>query len=410
MKFTFITLGCPKNEVDTEYYIKKLSKMGHSFVEEPESADYIFLNTCAFIKDAISESMETYRRLVATYGEDKVILTGCMVERLKHKLSNTRFIRGDDIVHINKLINNTYVPDFSKKQHFIYNGERFYKDNLPYAYIKIQEGCSRRCTFCTIPSIRGKPRFRNIEEIKREALELSKNGKIEIILVGEDLTLYKDLIPLLDTLIKIDSIKLIRLMYLHPQGIKRELLEFIRENPKIARYLHIPIQHASERVLKLMGRSGGERAVKKAIENVRKIIPGAFIRTEIMVGFPEEQESDFNVLLNFLEDAHIERLGIFKYSQEEGTKSFSLNQVDEDVKEERFQRAHLLASILMEEAQKRLHKKRVRIIADTPRIGRTEFDTPTSDLIVRFKKPLLSGKIYRKKLLYSEESGLIIAS
>ncbi len=410
MNFTFVTLGCPKNEVDTEYYIKKLQDRGHNFVKSPDSADYIFINTCAFIKDAISESMETYNELASKYGKERVIITGCLVERLKHNISDIKFVRGDDISRIDEVINNAYVPDFSKKQRFLYSGDRVCRENLPYAYVKIQEGCSRRCTYCTIPAIRGKPRYRNIESIHKEVEELVNIGKKEIILVGEDLTLYKDLIPLLKLLVGIRNLKLIRLMYLHPQGVKRELLEFIRDNPKIARYLHIPIQHASHRILRLMGRSGGERAVKKAIENARKIIPEAFIRTEIIVGFPEERESDFNKLLNFLEDARIERIGVFKYSREEGTKSFSMSQVDEDIKEERFQRAHLLASILMEEAQRSLDKKKVRIIADTSTMGRTEFDAPISDLSVRFQKPLNSGKIYRKKLLYTENSCLITTS
>ena len=410
MRFTFVTLGCPKNEVDTEYYIKKLIGLGHTFVKDRDIADFIFLNTCAFIKDAISESMETYEELAEKYGKERIIITGCLVERLKHNLSGIKYIRGDDIEKVDAVINGKYVPDFSKRQHFIYKGDRYCRDSLPYAYVKIQEGCSRKCTFCTIPAIRGKPRFRSVKSITKEVEILAKNGKKEIILVGEDLTLYKDLLWLLDALSSLKNVKLIRLMYLHPQGAKRELLQYMRDNPKIAKYIHIPIQHINGKVLKFMGRSGGERAVRKAMEYARKIVPNAFIRTEIMVGFPGEQDNHFEELLKFLEDIKIERIGVFKYSREEGTKSFSMEQVDEDVKEERFQRAHLLASLLMEEAQKSLNGKRVRVIADTNFLGRTEYDAPSSDFTVKFKKPLENGRIYRKKLVYKGDFELIITS
>lgn len=409
MNFTFITLGCPKNEVDTAYYIKKLQDLGHHFVYDAEKADYIFLNTCAFIKDAISESLETYEELTKKYTKERVIITGCLVERLKHRLEGVKFIRGDDIEKINEVIEGTYVPDFSKKQQFIYNGERFCIDNLPYAYIKIQEGCSRKCAFCTIPLIRGKPRTRSILSIKNEALELASKGKKEIILVGEDLTLYKDLIPLLKELTKIKDVKLIRLMYLHPNGVKKELLRYISDNPKMAKYLHIPIQHISDKVLKKMGRRGGERAVRKAIEYARELLPDAFIRTEIMVGFPGEDERDFEKLLYFLEEMHIERIGVFKYSNEEGAKSFRFTQVQDEIKEERFQRAYLLASLLMEEAKKKLNNKKIRVISDTSTIGRTEFDAPSSDFTVRFSKKTKPGNIYKKKIVYNEHTDELIA-
>ena len=292
------------------------------------------------------------------------------------------------------------------RQQFIYDGERLSLQKGPFAYIKIQEGCSRRCTFCTIPSIRGKPRIREIESVVKEAKKLAENGKKEIILVGEDLTLYKNLIDLLKALVKISEIKLIRLLYLHPQGLKKDLLLFIKDNPKIARYLHIPIQHANGKILRLMGRAGGERAVKKSIELVRDTLEDAYIRTEVMVGFPEETEREFNELLKFLEEYQIERIGVFKYSREEGTKSFSMPQVDEETKEERFERATLLASMLMEKAQKRLHNTRVRIITDTPTLGRTEFDAPASDFTVLFKKDLKPGRILKKTVKYAGDFNL----
>ncbi len=404
MKFSIITLGCPKNEVDSEYYAKKLYEKGHSLTTL-DNADFVILNTCAFIKDAISESLETYNELVEKFGKEKVIVTGCLVERLKHNM-NTLFVRGDDIQHIDRVLSGNYHPSFEQRQQFIYNGERLNLNRAPYAYIKIQEGCSRRCTFCTIPSIRGKPRYRSIESIKKEAEKLAKKGKREIILVGEDLTLYKELLTLLKVLVKLPDVKLIRLLYLHPQGVKRDLIMFIRDNPKIARYIHIPIQHASGRVLRLMGRAGGERSVKKSIELVRNILPDAFIRTEVMVGFPEETESDFTTLLRFLEEYHIERIGVFKYSREEGTKSFSMSQVDDETKEERFERATLLASLLMEKTQKSLNNKRIRLIADTENMGRTEFDAPLSDFTVRFKKPVKPGKIFKKTVKYTENLAL----
>ncbi len=401
MKFSIVTLGCPKNEVDSEFYAKKLTEKGHKLTTLKD-AEFVILNTCAFIKDAISESLETYNELKKQFGEDRIILTGCLVERLKHNIK-ARFIRPDDIEDIEKIFSQTYSPSFIHKQKLLYNGERLPLSALPYAYIKIQEGCSRKCTFCTIPSIRGKPRYRSIESVIDEARKLAKEGKREIILVGEDLTLYKDLIPLLKALNRINHIKLIRLLYLHPQGIKRDLLLFVKDNPKIARYFHIPIQHASEKVLRLMGRAGGERAVKKSIELVRSILPEAFIRTEIMVGFPEETETDFNTLLKFLEEYHIERIGVFMYSREEGTKSFSMPQIEEEIKKERYERASLLASLLMEKAQKKLHNKKIRLIADTEYTGRTEFDAPSSDFVVRFEKPQEIGAIFKKIVKYTGE-------
>ncbi len=394
--------------MDSSYIGHVLVKKGYKIADSIEEADRVILNTCAFIQDAIRESISEYKRIKALGKE--VIVTGCLPERFRGILPmQAQFVRLDDIENIDEVLSHRYNPRFAIKQKFLYNGERLLDGHLPYAYVKIQEGCSRKCAFCTIPSIRGKSRSRGIDSVVSEVMRLVEHGKREIILVGEDLTMYSPgLLILLEKLSEIEKLSLIRLLYLHPQGVTRRLVKEIAQMSKVARYFHIPMQHISDKVLSSMKRAGGEHAVRKAVDMVRAFIPEAFIRTEVIVGYPTETERDFNFLLEFLEDRKIERIGIFKYSREPGTSSFYLGELPGNIVSDRFERANCLSDILMRNAQEKLVGKKVRVIAEKDG-GRTEYDAPLVDFSVHFKYSSPAyGKVKRLKVKAISENQVVV--
>ncbi|GAB5046347.1 30S ribosomal protein S12 methylthiotransferase RimO [Thermodesulfovibrio sp. TK110] len=342
-KFTVITLGCPKNTVDSRHLINELIAEGFSYVEEFKKADFIFINTCCFINDAKEESIDEILTAAKFKTDRLLIVFGCLSKRygdeLKKEIPEIDAIFGVD--ERDKILN--YMRHFkessgTKLQDFQYTAEP-----PTYRYIKIAEGCSRKCSFCIIPQVRGSFRSIEPEKILKEAEDFVYSGIKELILVAQDITQYgKDLkgyrLPeLLKDLCSISGDFWIRLLYLYPSEIDETIIQTVAENDKIVKYLDIPMQHSEERILRLMGRRGTRKEYLKKIRQIREAIPEVTLRSTFIVGFPTETEDEFQRLVDFIEEVQFDRVGVFKYSREEGTVAYSLKgQIPENVKNRRF--------------------------------------------------------------------------
>jgi ribosomal protein S12 methylthiotransferase len=345
------TLGCPKNQADSNHLKKKFASDGFLHVDAPEDADIIVVNTCGFIKEAKEESIEEILRLAEMKKgkRKKLIVSGCLAKRYSDELKNDIpeidgiFGVGEEdkiIEHCKKA--EVQRSESSEGKDLLIGTSKPQSFRASYAYLKIAEGCDKKCTFCVIPSIRGK--FRSIapEQILKEAEEYIHSGVRELIIVAQDITSYGkelnyNLVSLLKDLASIKGDFRIRLLYLYPAEINDELLKFIASENKMHKYLDMPLQHSEDKVLRLMGRRGIRKEYIKLIRNIRKIIPGVALRTTFIVGFPGETEEDFNGLVDFVEEIRFDRLGVFKYSKEEGTPASKLKgHVPEKVKDRRF--------------------------------------------------------------------------
>lgn len=349
-----ISLGCPKNRVDSEYCLGLFSEIGGELVLNPEDADYVIVNTCAFIRPAVEESIETILELAELKKEKqfKLIVSGCLPGRYKEELIK-------ELPEVDAFLGPEPFHELKEALEALENGKKYislntknYKKNnqIPtrissispfYAYLKISEGCSNSCSYCTIPLIRGPKRSRSFDILVSEAQKLVASGIKEIIIVGQDITDYKyqnkDLISLLKELDKIEDLKWIRLLYLHPKRITKKLLEHINYSSKIVPYFDIPIQHASDRILNLMGRGYNQKDLESIFQKIRKTIPNASLRTTVMVGFPGETDKDFEVLLKFIEKIKFDHLGSFIFYPEEGTPAaLYKKQIPLKIKEERY--------------------------------------------------------------------------
>jgi len=351
LKINITTLGCPKNVVDSTHLTKSLISEGFVVVDNGKDADIFLVNTCGFIKDAKEESIEEILNLVETKkGSKKLVVFGCLAKRYRDELlKEIPEIDGiwgvgeeDKIITYCKSVSHpSSVVSQDKNKRLLTIDYRL--PTVSYAYLKIADGCNKRCTFCVIPSIRG--RFKSIsrERILKEAEEYIQRGIRELILVGQDVTGYGkelrgyNLVSLLKDIVSIKGDFRIRLLYLYPTEIDNELIEFVAEEEKIQKYLDIPLQHSEDRILRLMGRSGTRNEYLKLISNIRRNIPQVALRTTFIVGFPGETEKDFKGLMDFIEDVRFDRLGVFKYSKEEETPSARLRgQIPEKVKNKRF--------------------------------------------------------------------------
>lgn len=357
IKVGMVSLGCPKNQVDAEIMLSLLQNGGFEITADENKCDVIIVNTCGFIGDAKQEAIDNIIELgnLKKNGSlKKIIVTGCLAERYKDEILK-ELPEVDAVIGIGE---NKKICDFVKN---ILKGDQFScyseKDNLlldgdrlltspPYtAYLRIADGCDNRCTYCAIPYIRGNFRSRTIEAVVNEAKSLSQNGAKEIILIAQDTTRYGEdlygeykLPQLLDELQKIDGIEWIRILYAYPDKITDELIDAILRNSKVLHYLDIPMQHKSDKILKLMNRKGGGAFLDSIIKKLREKIPDITIRTTFIVGFPGEDENDFEILAQFVKDTKFNRMGAFKYSPEEDTPAADFdNQVDEDVKERRLE-------------------------------------------------------------------------
>lgn len=369
--FTIITLGCPKNTVDSRHLIEALKREGFFYVEEFKKADFILINTCCFIGDAKEESIEEILTAAKFKADRILIVFGCLSKRygdeLKREIPEIDAIFGvDENIGI---IN--YMRKFKEEKVEYGNNADYTVEPKSYRYLKIAEGCSRKCSFCIIPDIRGKFRSITPESIIKEAEEFVQAGIKELILVAQDITQYgKDLKgytlkELLRDLSQINGDFWIRLLYLYPSDIDEKLIQVIAEVEKIVKYLDIPMQHSEERILRLMGRRGTRKDYLRKIRQIREAIPGVTLRSTFIVGFPTETEAEFQSLVDFIEEVQFERLGVFKYSREEGTKAYYLKgQVPETVKQRRYDELMSRQAIISLEKNRNLLGKKYEALID----------------------------------------------
>lgn len=368
-----VSLGCPKNLVDSEVILGLLSEEGHSLTTDPSKGEVIIVNTCSFIKEATQEAIETILRLTPYKREGRcrlLIVSGCLPQRygkiLEKELPEVDLFVGTGSFHkIPHLITQKRKrKSFLSGQTFLYNDQtpRILSTPPSTAYLKIAEGCSRTCTFCTVPKIRGPYRSRTMRSVLKEGERLADQGVRELILIAQDTTAYGEdlrdgtsLERLLKGLVRVEGLRWIRILYAYPSSARftERFLELISREEKICPYLDLPIQHIDDQILRRMGRRSKGREIQDLIGKIRTFIPEIALRTSLIVGFPGESESQFNALLHFVEEVQFNHLGAFQYSPEEGTPAFRLsNPVPEEVKEERLR-------ILME-AQKKISLKKYR--------------------------------------------------
>lgn len=411
LKIALESLGCSKNLVDAEIMIGILNKKGYKLVGDFEEADIILVNTCGFIESAKQESIDTILELAQlkeTANLKILIVTGCLAQRYADELK-AEIPEIDAIVGTGSYQNIDDIIDSLKKEKHIVslNDIDFvYNENLPryistpkhMAYLKIGEGCDNKCTYCIIPKLRGKYRSRKMEDIIAEAKDLAAKGVKEVVVIAQDTTKYgcdlygKEMLPqLLEELANIEGIKWIRIMYSYPESITEELVKVMKKYDNICNYFDMPIQHASNKILKLMNRHTTKEDILSKVEMIRSYIPDATLRTTIIVGFPGETEEDFNEMIEFVKIAKFDRLGAFAYSREEGTPADKLpNHVEEETKLSRRDTLMLVQQEISQElnSNKVGNEYEVLIeeqIEDKVYIGRTQGDAEEIDSIVYVK-------------------------
>lgn len=434
-KIGVVSLGCPKNLVDSEIMLGLLSKADYEIVNDKGLANILIVNTCGFIESAQQESINT----ILEMAEEKkrnceiLIVTGCMAERYKElileQIPEVDAVLGtgnyEEIAEtINKAYNGEKTVSYGKLEAVDYlDRERIISSSKQSVYLKISEGCDNKCTYCIIPYLRGKYRSRKMDALIYEAELLAKNGAKEIILVAQDTTRYgidiygrKMLPELIQNLSKITGIEWIRLLYCYPEEIDEQLIQEIASNPKVCKYIDIPIQHASDKILKLMGRRGNISEIRTALYKLREYVKDIVIRTTIIVGFPGETEEDFEQLISFVDEFKFDRLGVFTYSKEKGTPAAKMkNQISQKLKLKR-QKAvlDLQNAISMDKNSNRtgnIYKAIVDGIADDGIFyyGRTYAEAPEIDGLIYFtsSEPLTLGNFVDVKILNAEEYDLI---
>ena len=410
-KINIVTLGCSKNVVDSEKLLKQLNAGGYEvfYNSEKTNAETVIINTCGFINDAKEESIDTILRYVKAQKSgqiDNLYVMGCLSERYAEALRL-------EIPEVKKYFGVNNMQDVLDEL-----GIKFRKDLLTermitgpghYAYLKIAEGCDRTCAFCAIPAIRGRYISRSIDDLFKEALHLAQNGVKEIILIAQDLSYYgldlyrKQALPELVTqLLKIESLEWIRLHYLYPANFPMKLIPLIRDNPRICRYIDIPIQHITDNMLGVMKRSHNRIETETILNTLRREIPGAVIRTTLIAGHPGETEKDFLELRNFVSAFRFDRLGVFAYSHEEDTYSYTKyeDEIPVDIKEQRVAELMQLQQDISAELNEERIGKIFKVIIDRQEgefyVGRTEFDSPEVDqeVLIESHYNLKHGSFY----------------
>lgn len=406
----FISLGCPKNQVDAELMLSKIEKAGFNIVDVAYEADVVVVNTCGFIEDAKKEAIDNILEMAELKKEgsiSKILVTGCLAERYKDEIFKEfpevdgvlgLGANGDIVSAVNAVMNGEKVGEYPDNEEMPMNGERLLTTPQHWAYLKIADGCSNCCTYCAIPSIRGKFRSRPMEEIVDEAIKLASDGTKEIIIVAQDTTrygldLYGELkLPeLLRQLNAVEGLEWIRMLYCYPDRITDELLDTIAECNKVLHYLDIPLQHADGRILKKMNRTGDRESLTELIDKIREKLPDVVLRTTFITGFPGEDEEAFNTLSEFIDDNMFDRLGCFVYSPEEGTPAAEFDEhIDDEIKKHR-------ADVIMEQQYDIFEFKQRKLIGRTVKcivegydgytdsyFGRTWMDAPEIDSVVYF--------------------------
>ena len=425
-----ISLGCDKNRVDTEKMLYALNKNGYNLVGDYSLAQIIIVNTCAFIESARVEAIDTILA-AAEYKKDKLeklIVTGCLPQKHLSELKDglpevDAFLGIDNYYDLPQIIESLYEnkSDYVPLCDKVDCSDRFLSTPTHYAFLKIADGCDNRCTFCTIPSIRGKYISRSEESLLEEAKMLEESGVKEIILVAQDVTRYGidlygeyRLVSLLKKLSMLDF-TWIRLMYCYPELVDENLINEIDNNDKIAKYIDIPMQHADDKILKLMNRRGREKDLEALLDRIGKCKNHIAVRTTFMVGFPGEEEENFDNLYKFLSVQKIDNVGIFAYSDEEDTPSFRLkDKVSDKIKAERVEKLGKLYKDIRIEKNKSLIGKTLKVLyesIDFDRnmfVGRTQYNAPDIDTLVYFTGEFADvGTFYDVKITGFDEYDLI---
>ena len=437
MKLLCISLGCDKNLVDSEKMLGMLYEDGFSFTDDEAEADVILVNTCCFIGDAKEESVNTLLEM-AEYRKSgpcrALIVTGCMAQRYKEEITR-------EIPEVDAVVGTTAFDEIVKVIREVLSGQEHIQQfeelsALPgtegrrlvttggcYAFLKIAEGCDKRCTYCIIPYLRGPYRSVPMEKLVREAEELAEKGIKELILVAQETTLYgvdlygrKCLPELLKNLCRIPGIQWIRIQYCYPEEITDELIQTIREEEKICHYLDIPIQHASDRILKRMNRRTNQAELREMIGKLRREIPDIALRTTLISGFPGETQEDHEELCRFVDEMEFERLGVFAYSLEEDTPAASFpDQVPQEVKEERRDEIMELQQEIAFEACEAMVGRELEVLIEgkvadeNAYVGRTYMDAPGVDgmIFVNTGLELMTGDFVRVRVTGALEYDLI---
>lgn len=429
MNVGVISLGCDKNRVDSEIMLTYLSEAGYKFTSDASNADIIVVNTCGFIETARSESMDTIAEMIEyrknpKYRCSRLIVTGCLPQRWSANILNEfpeiDIILGidsyPDIVKILKASfeNDNRIVKVGSTKTLPYIKNRVVTTPSHYAYLKVADGCDNFCTFCTIPFIRGRFRSMDMDNLFEEAKELVQNGAEELILVAQDISRYGEdkagkpqIVKLIKKLSTIEDLKWIRLLYCYPEKLSDELLNEIITNPKVCKYIDIPLQHVSDKVLKRMNRKTCQQDIVNLLEKIKNAPEFIAIRTTYMVGFPGETEEDFNQLVNFIQKYKLMHVGFFAYSKEEDTTAANfVDQVSDDVKTKRLLKLMRIQQKIANEINKSFVGKTIEVCyegIDYERqlfFGRSQYQTPEADTLVFFKskKPIDIGKFYKVKI------------
>lgn len=436
MKLLFISLGCDKNLVDSEQMLGLLEKEGHTFTDDENEAEVIIINTCCFINDAKEESINTILEM-AEYRKTgpckALIVTGCLAQRYSREIT-------EEIPEVDAIIGTTAydaLPEIlekalkGQKEQKLESLNRLVRPKAGrqlttgghYAHLKIAEGCDKHCTYCIIPRIRGPYRSVPMEELLKEAADLAGQGVKELILVAQETTLYgldlygeKRLPALLRELCRIKGLRWIRLQYCYPEEITKELIQVLKEEPKLCRYLDLPIQHASDSILKCMGRRTTRADLEQIIAELREAVPDICLRTTLITGFPGETEEDHRELMSFIDTCEFDRLGVFTYSQEEDTPAAQMpGQIDEEVKENRqAELMELQQEIAFEKAEAMTGRElevliEGRVSGENAYVGRTYRDAPDVDgyIFINTEETLMSGDFAKVRVTGAYEYDLI---
>ncbi len=436
MKILFVSLGCDKNLVDSEMMLGMLGEKGYSFTDDEAEADIVVVNTCCFIGDAKEESINTLLEMSEWKEQGRIqvlVAAGCLAQRYREEIQ-------EEIPQVDVIIGTTAIEEIVDAIEEVLAGKarNHYRDinaapatdkkrvvttGGHFAYLKIAEGCDKHCTYCIIPKVRGSFRSVPMESLLREAAQLAEAGVKELILVAQETTLYgvdlygeKSLPKLLRELAKISGIYWIRILYCYPEEITEELIETIATEPKVCHYLDIPIQHASDKVLKRMGRRTSEEELRSMIAKLRERIPDICLRTTLISGFPGETQEDFESLYRFVNEMEFDRLGVFPYSQEEDTAAALLpEQIEQEVKEaRRDELMELQQAIAFEKAEDMIGRTLTvmiegKVADEETYVARTYRDAPNVDgyLFVNTTANLMTGDFVKVLVTDSNEYDLV---
>lgn len=417
MKFYLISLGCPKNLTNSEEFSARLLARGHKMVSSPDKADEIIINTCGFIASAVQEAKDEIRHALELKKQGivkKVAVTGCLVERFKEQVAkefpgiDTLFSIGaqEEIEKTLKtrgtllepLPSSLYLPEYKMSL------------TAPHtAYLKIADGCNNRCAYCTIPFIRGNYRSKPMEDIVREARLMTQHGVKEISLIAQDTTSYgMDLygkvqfLPLLEKLLKIRGLGRLRIMYAYPHRMTRDIARLMASTDKIFHYVDIPLQHIADPVLKRMNRHCDGAQIRRTLDMLKKEVPDISLRTNFIVGFPQETKKDFNELKKFVSEYEFDNMGVFEYFREKGTAAYEMKQIPAAVKHKRARELEEVQSRVIDKLNKRLIGTTLEAIADGPDYGRTYKDAPDIDGKVTFTRPVKPGTIFKARVVAAQ--------